>query len=73
MGTLMLNISMPFQIICVQCNKEMKPNKGSKGIPTCPQCGFKAKVIVQQKPIAPGMPDLKLAKQPTFKRPTPLA
>jgi len=73
MGTLAINIQMPFQIMCVQCDKEMKPPKGTKGLPTCPQCGFRVKIIVN-KPVMPGLiPGVKLQGIPKFKRPQRMA
>ena len=74
LGTLAIKIQMPFQIMCVQCGKEMKPAKGTKGgIPTCPQCGFKVKIILT-KAMIPGLPGgVKLQHIPKFKRPAPMA
>jgi len=73
MGTIAINIQMPFQILCVQCGKEMKQANPSKGFPTCPQCGFKVKIILN-KPAMPGLPGgVKLQHIPKFKRPAPMA
>lgn len=72
MGTLAINIKMPFQIICVQCGKEMKAPKLG-GLWTCPQCGAKVKIIISQ-PVMPGIPSgVKLQGIPKFKRPQPMA
>lgn len=73
MGTLAINIQMPFTVFCIQCNKEMKQAKGTKGQPACPQCGFRVKIILN-KPSMPGLPGgVKLQHIPKFKRPQPMA
>lgn len=73
MGTIAINIEMPFQIICVQCNKEMKPAKGPRRLPTCPQCGAKVRIVLNQ-PVMPGLlGGVKLQHIPKFKRPAPMA
>lgn len=70
MGTLAINIQMPFEIICVQCNKQMKW-KGSSNLPTCPQCGFKVKLIISGPTQT--IPGLKPIQPSKFKRPQPMA
>lgn len=75
--TILVNVQLGFDIVCVQCKTKMTVRAPHDPIHKCPKCGFQVIIAPAQAP-APGQPQIQppniaAKNMPKFKQPTPLA